>query len=274
MPPGRYQLQAAINAVHTYARDIRDTDWEQLGTLYDQLYTVNPSPVVALNRAIVIAELDGAAVALAEVDRLELAITTPGTPRGLICCGVWAARPTRGRPTTPRSTWRSIRQRSATSEGAGRAWLARERIDDPQQIGHLRERPDDDQLESPAILVVDRLDAQRGAPCPPAERRSGQRALEPLDALASIPSSWTTLETSAAAPERPPARFASRPPAAPAPRGPTRREGLQIGPGDPVLLADPYAGQPPLAHVVANRAHLQPKDLGCLLGGIELLSHR
>jgi RNA polymerase sigma-70 factor, ECF subfamily len=73
VPPGRYQLQAAINAVHTDAADIRDTDWEQLGTLYDQLYTLNPSPVVALNRAIVTAELDGAAVALAEVDRLELA---------------------------------------------------------------------------------------------------------------------------------------------------------------------------------------------------------
>ena len=70
--PGRYQLQAAINAVHTYAGDIRDTDWEQLGTLYDQLYALNPSPIVALNRAIVVAELDGPAVALAEVDRLEL----------------------------------------------------------------------------------------------------------------------------------------------------------------------------------------------------------
>jgi RNA polymerase sigma-70 factor (ECF subfamily) len=70
--PGRYQLQAAINAVHTYAGDIRDTDWAQLGTLYDQLYAVNPSPIVALNRAIVIAELDGAAVALADVERLEL----------------------------------------------------------------------------------------------------------------------------------------------------------------------------------------------------------
>lgn len=70
--PGRYQLQAAINAVHTHARDIRDTDWEQLGTLYDQLYAVHPSPVVALNRAIVAAELDGPEVALAEVDRLAL----------------------------------------------------------------------------------------------------------------------------------------------------------------------------------------------------------
>lgn len=70
--PGPYQLQAAINAVHTYARDIRDTDWSQLSTLYDQLYALNPSPVVALNRAIVTAELDGPAVALAELDRLEM----------------------------------------------------------------------------------------------------------------------------------------------------------------------------------------------------------
>lgn len=70
--PGCYQLQAAINAVHTFARDIRDTDWDQLARLYDQLYALNPSPVVALNRAIVIAELDGPAVALADLDRLEL----------------------------------------------------------------------------------------------------------------------------------------------------------------------------------------------------------
>jgi RNA polymerase sigma-70 factor (ECF subfamily) len=70
--PGRYQLQAAINAVHTYARDIRDTDWSQLGTLYDQLYALNPSSVVALNRAIVTAELDGPAVALAEIERLDM----------------------------------------------------------------------------------------------------------------------------------------------------------------------------------------------------------
>ena len=70
--PGRYQLQAAINAVHTFARDIRDTDWDQLGTLYDQLYAISPTPIVALNRAIVIAELDGPAVALADVERLGL----------------------------------------------------------------------------------------------------------------------------------------------------------------------------------------------------------
>ncbi len=71
--PGRYQLEAAINAVHTYAPDIRDTDWGQLSALYDQLFTLNPSPVIALNRAIVRAELDGPSVALAEVNQLDLA---------------------------------------------------------------------------------------------------------------------------------------------------------------------------------------------------------
>jgi RNA polymerase sigma-70 factor, ECF subfamily len=72
-PPGSYQLQAAINAVHCHASDVRDTDWQQLSTLYDQLFALEPTPVVALNRAVVRAELDGPAVALAEVDRLELA---------------------------------------------------------------------------------------------------------------------------------------------------------------------------------------------------------
>jgi RNA polymerase sigma-70 factor, ECF subfamily len=69
--PGRYQLLAAINAVHTSARDARDTDWSQVVALYDQLVRLDPSPIVALNRAIAVAELDGPEVALAAVDRLE-----------------------------------------------------------------------------------------------------------------------------------------------------------------------------------------------------------
>ncbi len=69
--PGRYQILAAINAVHTCARDIRDTDWSQVVALYDQLIRLDPSPVIALNRAIAVAELDGPQVALAAVDRLE-----------------------------------------------------------------------------------------------------------------------------------------------------------------------------------------------------------
>ena len=69
--PGRYQILAAINAVHTSARDARDTDWSQVVALYDQLVRLDPSPIVALNRAVAIAELDGPDVALAIVDRLE-----------------------------------------------------------------------------------------------------------------------------------------------------------------------------------------------------------
>ena len=68
--PGRYQVLAAINAVHTSARDIRDTDWSQVLALYDQLVVLDQSPVVALNRAIAVAELDGPEVALAAVVRL------------------------------------------------------------------------------------------------------------------------------------------------------------------------------------------------------------
>jgi len=69
--PGRYQILAAINAVHTSARIAADTDWRQVVALYDQLIRLDPSPIVALNRAIALAELDGPAVALAEVDRLD-----------------------------------------------------------------------------------------------------------------------------------------------------------------------------------------------------------
>jgi len=71
-PPGRYQILAAINAVHTSARDVRDTDWSQVVALYDQLVRIDPSPIVVLNRAVAVAELDGPDVALAEVDRLDL----------------------------------------------------------------------------------------------------------------------------------------------------------------------------------------------------------
>jgi RNA polymerase sigma-70 factor (ECF subfamily) len=70
--PGRYQILAAINAVHTDAPTAAATDWGQIATLYDQLYAVDPSPIVALNRAIAVAELDGPEVGLALVDKLPL----------------------------------------------------------------------------------------------------------------------------------------------------------------------------------------------------------
>ena len=69
--PGRYQILAAINAVHTSAREMGDTDWSQVVALYDQLVRLDPSPIVALNRAIAVAELDGPEVALTAIDRLE-----------------------------------------------------------------------------------------------------------------------------------------------------------------------------------------------------------
>lgn len=71
-PPGHYLLLAAINALHTATADPRDTPWERIATLYDRLYTVSPSPVVALNRAVAIAEVDGPQLALAQIDELPL----------------------------------------------------------------------------------------------------------------------------------------------------------------------------------------------------------
>ncbi|MFL1429868.1 MULTISPECIES: RNA polymerase sigma factor [unclassified Nocardiopsis] len=68
--PGRYQILAAISAVHTSAPDARDTDWSQVVALYDQLAAIDPSPIVALNRAVAIAELDGPEAGLGAVDRL------------------------------------------------------------------------------------------------------------------------------------------------------------------------------------------------------------
>ena len=70
--PGRYQVLAAVNAVHTDAPTAAATDWSQIAALYDQLARIDPSPIVALNRAVAVAELDGPEVALAIVDRLPL----------------------------------------------------------------------------------------------------------------------------------------------------------------------------------------------------------
>ncbi|MEO5831803.1 MAG: DUF6596 domain-containing protein [Nakamurella sp.] len=70
--PDRFQILAAINAVHTDAPTAADTDWSQVVALYDQLTRLDPSPIVALNRAVAIAELDGPEFALALVNRLPL----------------------------------------------------------------------------------------------------------------------------------------------------------------------------------------------------------
>ncbi len=71
--PGPYQLQAAINAVHTDAPSAAETDWGQILQLYEQLYAISPTPITALNRAVAVAEVHGAAAGLAEIEGLDLA---------------------------------------------------------------------------------------------------------------------------------------------------------------------------------------------------------
>ena len=70
--PGPYQIQAAINAVHSDAPSAAATDWGQILQLYDQLVMIAPGPVVVLNRAVAVAEVEGPGAALTLVDRLDL----------------------------------------------------------------------------------------------------------------------------------------------------------------------------------------------------------
>lgn len=70
--PGPYQLQAAINAVHSSAPSADAVDWRQILRLYDHLQSLQPTPVVALNRAVALAEVAGPAAALAVLDELDL----------------------------------------------------------------------------------------------------------------------------------------------------------------------------------------------------------
>ena len=70
--PGYYQIQAAINAVHSDAPSVAETDWRQILALYDQLLALAPTPIVRLNRAVAVAEVRGADAALALVDELAL----------------------------------------------------------------------------------------------------------------------------------------------------------------------------------------------------------
>ena len=70
--PGPYQIQAAINAVHSDATTAADTDWRQILTLYDHLMAVAPTPVAALNRAVAVAEIEGPHAALTIVNALDL----------------------------------------------------------------------------------------------------------------------------------------------------------------------------------------------------------
>jgi RNA polymerase sigma-70 factor (ECF subfamily) len=70
--PGPYQLQAAIHAVHADAAHVEQTDWAQILALYDHLHAIAPSPIVALNRAVAVAEVEGPQRALEALAPIEL----------------------------------------------------------------------------------------------------------------------------------------------------------------------------------------------------------
>ena len=119
-PPG--SLRAATRSSRRSTRctpppaTSRDTDWSQVVALYDQLVRLDPSPIVALNRAIAVAELDGPEVALAAVDRLDARwpAITPTTRPAPTCCAGWAAARSRARHTTGPSSWRATPPRRPT----------------------------------------------------------------------------------------------------------------------------------------------------------------
>jgi predicted RNA polymerase sigma factor len=101
--PGRYQILVAINAVHTSARNVRDTDWPQVIVLYDQLVRLDSSPIIALNRAAAVAELDGRRWhwQLSTALRPNWPAITPATRAVPACCDGWATVTSHAQPKPP-----------------------------------------------------------------------------------------------------------------------------------------------------------------------------
>jgi hypothetical protein len=104
--PGPYQIQAAINAVHSDAATAADTDWSQILRLYDQLMALAPTPVVALNRAVALAEVEGPQAGLSAVETSRSTATASTTQSAPICCAASGAPPRRRRSTRRRSARR------------------------------------------------------------------------------------------------------------------------------------------------------------------------
>ena len=129
--PGRFALQAAIAAVHAQAPSYAATDWPQLLTLYDGLLRVWPSPVVELNRAVVVSMISGPAVALDEIARLELDARL-GSYRYLPATKADLLRRL-GRDGEAEAAYRAALER--TENAAERAFLAR-RIDELSRRVH------------------------------------------------------------------------------------------------------------------------------------------
>ena len=100
--PGPYQIQAAINAVHSDAAAAEETDWGQILQLYDQLLAHALTPLVELNRAVAPAEVEGPTPGWPSSTGWTRATTTSSTPPGATCSNGWVATPARPRPTAPR----------------------------------------------------------------------------------------------------------------------------------------------------------------------------
>jgi RNA polymerase sigma-70 factor, ECF subfamily len=123
--PGPYQLQAAINAVHSEAPSIEATDWAQILALYDHLLELSPTPVVALNRAVAVAEVQGPEAGLALVDELDLDdyyalhATRAGLLRRLGRSGDAARAYTRAAELAPHQAERSFLERRLAALNGG-----------------------------------------------------------------------------------------------------------------------------------------------------------
>jgi hypothetical protein len=106
--PGPFQIQAAIAACHV--RDEQATDWAEIAELYDHLYALTPSVVIALNRAVAVSMSDGPEAGLdcstASHRTVSCGRITSFRRRGPTCCDAWAAAPRPPRPTAGPSTWR------------------------------------------------------------------------------------------------------------------------------------------------------------------------
>jgi predicted RNA polymerase sigma factor len=114
--PGRYQILAAISAVHTSAREVRDTDWSQFVALYAQLVRLDSSPIIALNRAVAVAELDGPMWHWrpSTASRTSWPPITPTMRPAPTCCAGWAAVRSCAPRTTQPSSWQATLPRLPT----------------------------------------------------------------------------------------------------------------------------------------------------------------
>ena len=115
--PGPFQIQAAITAVHADAPTAASTDWGQIVALYDQLLALRPTPVVALNRAVAVAELDGARAAALDSSTASSSPTTSRTTRPAPTCSRRCGRADEARGAYERA-------RELTTNEAERRFLA------------------------------------------------------------------------------------------------------------------------------------------------------